>query len=97
MYAVVNRLTFARPVDQQVVDLFAEEGIPRMREAGCLDARVVRGAPEQIVLVILFESAEQCDDVTARVGSPWMRERIVPLLAGPTERLTGPVVAAMGS
>jgi hypothetical protein len=29
------------------------------------------------------------------VGSPWMRERIVPLLAGPTERVFGPVVARM--
>jgi hypothetical protein len=44
--------------------------------------------------VILFDSEEQAAEVTEKVGSPLMRELIVPLLDGPTDRRTGPVIAS---
>ena len=94
MYGVVNRLTFADPIDASVVALFAEEGLPRVRAAGALAAHVVQTGEWEAVLVIVSESRERSDEITETVGSPWMRERIVALLDGPTERRTGEIVAS---
>jgi hypothetical protein len=94
MFAVVNRLTFTDPVDRPVTALFADEAIPRLREAGCREAHVVQTGERELMLVIVFENAEQAAAVTESVGSPWMRERVVALLGAPTDRRTGPVVAS---
>jgi hypothetical protein len=53
VFGVVNRLTFAEPVDDEVAARF-QEAMPMVREAGCRS----------------------------------------PLLDGPTDRRTGPVIAA---
>lgn len=95
MHAVVNRLRFADPVHDDVIARFRTGAVSLLRdEPGCIDAKVVQVAPDELVLLILFDSLEVLEEVTARVGSPWMREHIVPLLAGPTERVFGPVVAS---
>jgi hypothetical protein len=93
VFGVVNRLSFAAPVDASLVDLLEREVMPRMREV-CRDAHVVQTGERELQLVILFDSAEQAADVTERVGSPMMRELIVPLLDGPTDRRAGPVIAS---
>ena len=93
MFGVVNRLTFAEPVDEDVVARF-DEGMARIRESPCRWAHVVQTGEREVHLVILFDSAEQAAEVTEKVGSPLMRELIVPLLAGPTDRRTGPVIAS---
>lgn len=93
MFGVVNRLTFAGPVGEDVVERF-ETGMARMRKADCRWAHVVQTGEREVHLVILFDSEEQAAEVTERVGSPFMRELIVPLLDGPTDRRTGPVIAS---
>jgi hypothetical protein len=94
MYGVVNRLTFADPVDAAVVALFNDEGIPRVRDAGCREAHVVQTGEHEVFLLIIFDSPEQASEIAERVGSPWMRERIVSLLSAPTDRRTGNVIAS---
>jgi Antibiotic biosynthesis monooxygenase len=93
VYAVVNRLTFAEPVGEAVAARFAS-AMPAMRESGCRSAHVVQTGEREVHLLIVFDSAEQAAEVTERVGSPMMRELIVPLLDGPTDRRTGPVIAS---
>lgn len=93
VHAVVNRLRFAAPVDEELIGRF-REAMRTLDGTGCLGAEVVQTGEDELVLVIRYPSLEVLEDVTARVGSPWMRERIVPLMAGPTERRFGPVVAS---
>jgi Antibiotic biosynthesis monooxygenase len=93
VFGVVNRLTFAEPVDDEVAARF-QEALPLVREAGCRTAYVVQTGEREAHLVLLFDSAEQAAEITERVGNPFMREHIVPLLAGPTDRRTGPVIAS---
>jgi hypothetical protein len=40
-----------------------------------------------------FRDLETEERIKSEVGGPWMREHIVPLLAAPTERTSGDVVA----
>jgi hypothetical protein len=93
VYGVVNRLTFAEPIGDQVIARFGD-AIPLVRDAGCPAAHVVQTGEREVHLVLLFESAEQAAEITERIGNPFMREHIVPLLDGPTDRRTGPVVAS---
>jgi hypothetical protein len=49
------------------------------------------------VLILQFDCAQDADRVSRDPGGPWMRENIVPLLAGGTEHSVGEVVAAAES
>lgn len=73
----------------------ATNDIPRMREAaGCRELHVVKVSDGHLILVILFDTAQAVEEITERVGSPWMRDHVVPLLAAPTQRSVGEVVVS---
>jgi hypothetical protein len=46
------------------------------------------------ILMLTFPDLETEERVSTEIGGPWMREHILPLLAGPTERSSGEVVAS---
>ena len=95
MAAVVNVLQFKESPDPALFERAAEELGPRMREvAGFQGLHVVRSGEAEIVLIILADSIEILDDIATRIGSPWMVEHVVPLLASPPQRHLGDVVAS---
>ena len=92
---VVNQLTFAEPIPPSVIES-AKAVMPALVEAGGLDARLVKVDETHAILVLTFPDLETEERVKTEIGGPWMREHVVPLLAGPTERSTGEVVAGPG-
>ncbi len=62
-------------------------------EAGGLESRFVKVDERHAVLVLAFPDIETEERIKTEVGGPWMREHIIPLLDGPTERSSGEVVA----
>jgi hypothetical protein len=99
VHAVVNRLTFTDPVPADLIAgrggmRLRDDAMPRLRAAGCLEADVVQTGERELHLVLLFREADDPDRMMREVGSPWMREHVVPLLAGPTDRRVGVVVAS---
>ncbi|HKV67959.1 MAG TPA: hypothetical protein VJN72_07705 [Gaiellales bacterium] len=95
MHGVVNRLTFADPVDAALAARFRDGAMTRIAAAGCREAYVVQTGERELHLVLLFDDAAAADRVMREVGSPWMREHVVGLLAGPTDRRTGEVIASL--
>jgi hypothetical protein len=93
VHAVVNRLTFTDPVSPELVARLRDDAMPRVRAGGCLEANVVQTGERELHLVLLFAAPGDADRMMQEVGSPWMREHVVPLLAGPTDRRVGEVVA----
>ena len=93
MHAVVNRLTFADPVAPDLLARLRDDAMPRVREGGCLEAYVVQTGERELHLVLVFREPGDADRMMQEVGSPWMREHVSPLLAGPTDRRVGEVVA----
>jgi hypothetical protein len=94
VYAVINTLIFSEPLDPGV---FAgiDELRPRFEAvAGFEAAHVVQTGEREAVLVILAADAAALDRLATEVGSPWMREHVVPLLSGPPVRLVGPVIGS---
>lgn len=63
-------------------------------DAGGTAARVVKVDERHRILLLEFRSAEDADRAAREVGGPWMREHIVPLLSGGTERSVGEVIAS---
>ena len=63
-------------------------------DAGGIAARVVKVDDRHLILLLDFRSAEDADRVAREAGGPWMREHIVPLLSGGTERSVGEVIAS---
>jgi hypothetical protein len=96
VFGVVNRLAFADLVDDAVAARFAD-AVDRLRGLdGLISAHVVRTGEREVHLVLLFTDADAAARITAEVGNPLMREHIVPLLAGPTDRRTGDIIATTG-
>jgi hypothetical protein len=95
MAAVINVLTFADPVDPAAFAEVESELVPRMRAIhGFEGLHVVHTGEREVTLVILADDVATLDRLATEVGSPWMVEHIVPLLAGPPERRIGPTLAS---
>jgi hypothetical protein len=93
MHVVVNHLHFRDPVTATTVEA-TRDAVQRVVDAGGLAAGVVRVDETHLILLLDFASPEDADRVSREVGGPWMREHIVPLLAGGTERSVGEVIAS---
>ena len=94
MHAVVNQLRFSSDVDPA---LFAsmEDLVPQMAAIeGFVGVQVVQTGPTDVTLLIFADDEATLDRIATEVGSPWMREHVVPLLAAPPDRRLGPVLVS---
>jgi hypothetical protein len=94
MHAVVNQLLFVDDVDPSMFSSM-DDVVSQMRSIeGFVAAHVVLTGTREVTLVILGDSPETLDRLATGVGSPWMLEHVVPLLAGPPDRRVGPVLVS---
>jgi hypothetical protein len=93
MHVVVNHLHFRDPVTDTTVEA-TRDTLQLVVDAGGIAARVVKVDDRHLILLLDFRSAEDADSAAREVGGPWMREHIVPLLSGGTERSLGEVIAS---
>ena len=70
------------------------EAVQLVVDAGALAARVAKVDDTHLILILEFATAEDADRIAREVGGPWMRENLVPLLAGETDRSVGEVIAS---
>lgn len=56
---------------------------------------IIEVANDHVVLMIMGDDANVLDRMATEVGTPWMRENVAPLLAGPPERHMGPIIASV--
>jgi hypothetical protein len=91
--AVVNHLHFREAPSPDLFARAQDEVVPQARLIeGFRGLEIVQAAPDHFILIITGDSPEVLDRVATEVGSPWMMEHVVPLLAGPPERHIGPLV-----
>lgn len=95
MHAVINHLRFNGTIDRALFVRAEQELAPAMRAVpGFRRLNVVQVADDHAVLLIMGDDAEVLDRLATEVGSPWMREHVLPLLAAPPERHIGLVIAS---
>lgn len=94
MHAVVNRLRLSSPIRP---DTWARAETEISAKAGAIPGfehfYAVQVADDEVVLVIVADSAEVLDEVASTVGNDFMRENVLPHLAEPPRRQVGRVVA----
>ena len=91
--AVVNHLHFLEPPDPDLFARAQRELVPEARITdGIHGLHILQVAPDHFILVILGDDAETIDRFATEVGSPWMMDHVVPVLASPPERSIGPLV-----
>jgi hypothetical protein len=93
VHVVINHLRLRDPVADATAEA-TQEAVRLVVDAGALAARVAKVDETHLVLILEFSTAEDADRIAREVGGPWMRENIVPLLAGDTERSVGEVIAS---
>lgn len=94
MAAVVNLLHFREPVDATIFSSAERELEEKMRAIeGFRGFEVVQTSEHEVILVILGDDVDVLDRIATEVGSPWMREHVVPLLDGPPQRHVGTTIA----
>ena len=95
MHAVINHLHFKAPVDRALFATAEADLAPSMRAIpGFAGFQIVEVTADHVVLVITGDDAETLDRLATEIGTPWMRENVIPLLAAPPERHIGPVIAS---
>ena len=93
MHVVVNHLRLRDPIAKPTVEA-SRNAVRLVVDAGALAARVAKVDERHLVLILEFRTAEDANRIAREVGGPWMRENILPLLAGETERYVGEVIAS---
>jgi len=96
VHVVVNHLRLRDPI-AEATEAATAQAVRLVVEAGGLAARVVKVDERHLILILEFATAEDADRVAREVGGLWMRENVVPLLAGDTERSVGEVIASAGA
>jgi hypothetical protein len=88
MHAVVNRLRLKSPIPDEVLAAAQRELPPRAAQIAGLKAfHLLRAGEDELIVLILGDSVEALERLRGEVGDAWMRENVVPHLAGPTERI----------
>jgi DNA-binding IclR family transcriptional regulator len=90
---VVSHLRFKETLPETVIES-AREVTERIVEAGGNSASLVRVDDDHAILVLAFPDPETEERIKSEIGGPWMNEHVLPLLASPTERSSGEVVAS---
>jgi hypothetical protein len=93
VHVVVNHLRLREPVSDATVEA-TQDAVRLVVDAGGLAAHVARVDETHLILILQFSTADDAERIAREVGGPWMREHIVPLLAGDTERSVGEVIAS---
>lgn len=94
MHAVVNRLKLSGPMPAEVWQRAQAEVPPRARQVSGFKALyVIEAADDEVVLVVVADTAEALDRIADEVGNTWMRENVLPYLAAPPDRQVGRIVA----
>ena len=95
MRVVVNHLRFAEAIPETVID-GAREVSKQLVDAGGDSASLVKVDDTHAILILTFPDLETEARIKSEIGGPWMKDHVVPLLASPTERSSGEVVAGAG-
>jgi heme-degrading monooxygenase HmoA len=92
MYAVVNHLHFAKPVDD-FRSALEQEGLPLLSSMpGFRDFYFVKVAEDRAIVIILWQDAAAAESGARAFGPTWFAKNLAPYLASEQQRSAGEVV-----
>jgi hypothetical protein len=95
--AFVEHLQFKDPVDPELFETAERELVPQLRTIdGFRGFHVMHTSDHDVVLVVMGDNLEALGQIADELGSAWMHDTVMPLLAHPPERHVGPLIASSG-
>ncbi len=95
MFTLVNHHRLAEPLPVSAHEALTAR-YAEMRDMGLRTFQLIEVADDHLILVAVFDSAEAADAVSELIGSPWLREWVIPRLASPTEQSFGEAIYSLG-
>jgi hypothetical protein len=95
MYTLVNHHRLSEPIPESAYAALTAR-FDEMRELGLRTFQIIEVAEDHVILVAVFDSAEAGDAVSEAIGSPWLREYVIPRLSSPTEQSFGEALCSLG-
>jgi hypothetical protein len=94
VFAVVNTMSLARPIEPEVLTRMQAEMMHDARNVpGFVSASFIGVAEDTAVMVVVAETAEAVRELHETVGSPWIGANLTPYLTA-ADRKVGPVLAS---
>jgi hypothetical protein len=95
VFTLVNHHRLSEPIPESAYAALTER-LAEMRALGLRTFQIIRVADDHVILVAVFDSAEAADAVSESIGSPWLREYVIPRLSAPTEQHFGEAICSLG-
>jgi len=95
MHVILNRLPLSPDVDWSALTAKVDEfnALGAMSSDAFKGVSLLRTAPDEGVLLVMFTNGDELTRVSRDVAAPWFAVNIRHLLSGPVERRVGEVVA----
>ncbi|HEV2591030.1 MAG TPA: hypothetical protein VGU02_03965 [Gaiellaceae bacterium] len=95
MFTLVNHHRLREPIPAAAYEALSGR-FDEMRELGLQTLQVISVADDHVILIAVFESGDAADRVSELIGSPWLREHVIPRLSSPTEQSFGEALCSLG-
>jgi hypothetical protein len=95
VFTLVNHHRLSEPIPESAYAALTAR-FAEMRDLGLRTFQIVKVADDHVILVAVFDSAEAADTVSGSIGSPWLREYVIPRLSSPTEQSFGEAICSLG-
>jgi hypothetical protein len=95
VFTLVNHHRLSEPIPEAAYAALSAR-FAEMRELGLRTFQIIEVAEDHVILVAVFDSAEAADTVSESIGSPWLREYVIPRLSSPTEQSFGEAICSLG-
>ena len=95
MFTLVNHHRLSEPIPESAFAALTAR-FAEMRDLGLRTFQIVKVAEAHVILVAVFDSAQAADAVSESIGSPWLREYVIPRLSSPTEQSVGEAICSLG-
>lgn len=93
MFAVVNHLVLAKPVDE-FREAVQSEGLPLLRTLeGFRELLFIRAAEDHAIVVLVWESGSAAESGAKAFGPTWFAKNVAPFLKSEQQRSAGPIIA----
>lgn len=93
MFAVVNHLYLAKPVDE-FREAVQTEGLPLLQTLeGFRELLFIRAAEDHAIVVLVWESGGAAQNGAGVFGPTWFAKNLAPFLKSEQQRSAGPVIA----
>lgn len=95
VFTLVNHHHLSEPLPDSAYESLTARSA-EMQNLGLRAFQLIKVSDDHLILIAVFDSADAADAVNELIGSPWVREYVIPRLSSPTEQSVGEALYSLG-